>query len=140
MQDAYTLLPIGTVVKEADAAAIVIDPEYRAGLLGIEQFSHLVILYWFHENDRPADRAVLQVHPRADTRNPLTGVFATRSPKRPNLIAMTVVELLEVKNGRLHIDAIDARHDTPVIDIKPFICEDEWQTAHFRMPSWVKKS
>ena len=81
------------------------------GLEGIEAGQEIVILTWLHE----ADRGVLKVHPRDDLRNPLTGVFATRSPDRPNPIGLHRVTVLEIVNGRwLHVQGLEAIDGTPV--------------------------
>ena len=82
------------------------------------------MLYWFHENDTPEKRRTLKVHPRRNLGNPLTGVFATHSPMRPNLIAMTRCRLIAVDGLTLTVDAIDARPGSPVIDIKSFFPPD----------------
>ena len=69
-----------------------------------------------------ADRDTLKVHPRSDPRNPLTGVFATRSPDRPNPIGLHRARLLSIDNeDRLHVDALEAIDGTPIIDIKPVL-------------------
>jgi tRNA-Thr(GGU) m(6)t(6)A37 methyltransferase TsaA len=77
------------------------------------------VLYWFDRNDSPEKRTILQVHPRGDPERPLRGVFATRSPFRPNLIAISEVRVLAVRDNIIEIDAIDAFADTPVLDLKP---------------------
>lgn len=121
MAENYTMQPVGTVVKSSGKASIAILPPFRDALLGMEGFSHLIVLYWFDRNDTPEKRATLRVHPRADKNNPLTGVFATRSPRRPNLIGLAVCKIKAVEKDRIVIDAIDAFDQTPVIDIKPYI-------------------
>jgi len=83
----FILYPIGFVSKADGRALIVLDRKYQPGLLGLGGPSHVHVFWWFHRNDTPDARAVLQLHPRGNLRNPLTGVFATRSPRRPNLIA-----------------------------------------------------
>ncbi len=116
----YAVSPIGWVRKEAGRTFIEIAPRYQAALLGIDELSSLWVLYWFDRNDTPEKRAVLQVHPRGNPENPLRGVFATRSPLRPNLIALSQVKLLAVRGNRIEIDGIDAYADTPVLDLKPY--------------------
>ena len=92
---------------------------YQPALLGVDQLSSLWVLYWFDRNDTPAERAILQVHPRGDPERPLRGVFATRSPFRPNLIAVSNVKVLSVRDNIIEIDDVDAFADTPVLDLKP---------------------
>ena len=74
-------------------------PELAPALDGLTGFSHVWVFYWFHENDRPEERATLKVHPRRDPANPLTGVFATRAPVRPNLIGFTCGRIVGVKDN-----------------------------------------
>lgn len=115
----YEVRPIGWVRKSNGETRIELDPEYQPGLLGVEDLDAIWVLYWFDRNDTPQQRAVLQVHPRGVPANPLRGVFATRAPLRPNLIALSRCRVLAVKGNVILIDAIDAYPDTPVLDIKP---------------------
>ena len=115
----FTMRPIGHVQNvEGKPVAIKIKKEFAEGLEGLEHCSHVMVLWWFDKNDTPEIRRTLKVHPCGDERNPLTGVFATRSPRRPNLVAVTVCKVLSVKDGVVTIDAIDAFDGTPVIDLK----------------------
>lgn len=136
MSFSYTITPIGWIKKGKEDTYIDIDSGYKDALLGIEGFSHLMVFYWFHENDTAEGRRVLQVHPRANASNPLTGVFATHSPQRPNLIALTVCRLIKVDRNRLFIDKIDARTGSPVIDIKCYIPGGPDKKT-VRVPKWV---
>lgn len=115
----YTMQPIGWVRKSGGKTFIEIDKRYQAALLGVDRLKSLQVLWWFDRNDTPEKRAVLQVHPRGDPDNPLRGVFATRSPYRPNLIALTEVDVIAVRDNVIEIDGIDAFADTPVLDLKP---------------------
>uniref|UniRef100_UPI003594154D tRNA (N6-threonylcarbamoyladenosine(37)-N6)-methyltransferase TrmO n=1 Tax=Desulfococcus sp. TaxID=2025834 RepID=UPI003594154D len=87
----------------------------------LEQYSHVWIIFWFHENDNPTDRAILQVHPCRNPGNPLTGVFAARAPVRPNLIGLSAARLLGVEGRKIILAGLDAREGTPVLDIKPYL-------------------
>lgn len=113
--------PIGTVEKDGSKTILNIMPEYHAALLGLEGFSHLIVFYWFDKNDNPQKRAVLQVHPRRNPANPLTGVFATRSPARPNLIGINACKILSIEGDKIIVDSTDAFPGTPIVDIKPYI-------------------
>ncbi|MGB5832195.1 MAG: tRNA (N6-threonylcarbamoyladenosine(37)-N6)-methyltransferase TrmO [Thiohalocapsa sp.] len=115
----YRVEPIGWVRKGDGRTTIELYEEYQPALLGVVALDAIWVLYWFDRNDTPAQRAILQVHPRADPSNPLRGVFATRAPVRPNLIAMTRCRVLSVQGNIIEIDGIDAFADTPVLDIKP---------------------
>ena len=118
MEEAFAVYPIGTVQKEEGRTYIVLKEQYEPGLMRLDQFSHVTVLYWFHLNDTPEKRAVLQVHPQGKQSNPMRGVFATHSPARPNLIAISRCKILSVKDNVIEIDNIDAFDDTPVIDLK----------------------
>jgi tRNA-Thr(GGU) m(6)t(6)A37 methyltransferase TsaA len=115
----FTVSPIGWIRKSGGKTFIVIDKRYQPALLGVDALKSLWVFYWFDRNDSPEKRAILQVHPRGDSSRPLRGVFATRSPFRPNLIAQTEVGVLAVRDNIIEIDGIDAYADTPVLDLKP---------------------
>lgn len=134
----FTISSIGWVRKTDTTTTIVLDKKYEPGLLGLDGFSHVYVFWWFDRNDTPNKRKTLQVHPRGDKRNPLTGVFATRSPRRPNLIAMTLCKIVSVKDNVVQVEKIDAFADTPVVDLKPYLPGyDTTDDAH--SPDWVTK-
>jgi L-fuculose-phosphate aldolase len=127
-RDSYsiTLSAIGFVENEFDEPApadamreaeslIVLDPAFVAGLGGLEAGQQLLVLFVFH---RAQGSALLQ-HPRGDTSRRRRGVFALRSPRRPNPIGATVVELVAIEADRLRVRGLDAFNGTPVMDIKP---------------------
>lgn len=128
MSGAYPLHPIGfirsTLRKLEDAprqgsegapdAWLEIDSAFARALLGIAAGDELVVITWLHR----ADRAVLETHPRNDAQNPLTGVFATRSPDRPNPLGLHRVTVREISGTRLRIGPIEAIDGTPVVDVK----------------------
>lgn len=134
MSQSFHLKPVGIIRKSDDKIRIEIFDEYRGALMGIDGFSHIYVLYWFHENDTPEKRRTLQVHPRGDQNNPLTGIFATHSPLRPNLIAMTLCEIKAINGNQIEIKDIDAVDGSPVIDIKCYIPES---VPDVRLPDWV---
>ena len=136
MNDRYYIFPVGIINKENENVRIEIDEAYREALLGLDDFSHITVLYWFHENDTPEKRNTLQVHPRKNQQNPLRGVFATHSPLRPNLIALSVCKILSIKDTTIFIEKIDALDGTPVIDIKCFIPSSDLG-SDIRLPDWV---
>ena len=125
------LRPIGTISSNlkslADApmqgfegapdAWLEVDPSLAAALDGIEVGDELIVISWFHR----ADRSVLQTRPRSDPRNPMTGVFATRSPDRPNPLGLHPVTVRAVDGNRLRVGPIEAIDGTPVVDIKPVL-------------------
>lgn len=115
----YQVHPIGWVRKSNGATTLEINEEYQDALLGVDQLESIWVLWWFDRNDTSRQRSILQVHPFGDPSNPLKGVFATRAPVRPNLIALTRCNVLSVKGNVIEIDDIDAFDNTPVLDIKP---------------------
>ncbi len=109
------MTPIGKVISvEGDVSEIEVFPEYSEGLHRIELLSELDILFIF---DR-SEGYDLKVHPKGDPAIPLTGLFGTRSPRRPSPIGLTRVKLLERKDNLLKVKGLDAFVDTPVADIK----------------------
>jgi tRNA-Thr(GGU) m(6)t(6)A37 methyltransferase TsaA len=114
----YEVHPIGWVRKTEDRTAIVVDKKYQEALLGVDKLSEILVFWWFDRNDTPEKRSILQVHPRGNKDNPLRGVFATHSPVRPNLIAITRCKIIGVKDNVIEIEEIDAFADTPVLDLK----------------------
>lgn len=127
----YTIEPIGFVRSEltrleaaprqgdegAPDAWLELTPLAAQGLAGIAAGDELVVLTWLHL----ARRDVLQVHPRGDPDRPLTGVFATRSPNRPNPVGLHRVTVLEVAEQKLRAAPLEAVDGTPIVDIKPVL-------------------
>ena len=125
----YTVEPIGVVQSTlsrledapmqgnegAPEAWLIFTPEVIPGLLGIGIGDELIVLTWLHL----AERNTLQVHPRGDLSRPITGVFATRSPDRPNPIGLHRVSVLEVREQKLRVAPLEAIDGTPIVDIKP---------------------
>jgi tRNA-Thr(GGU) m(6)t(6)A37 methyltransferase TsaA len=109
-------VPRGLGAKHEAEGILEIAPGFEAGLKDIEGFSHLYVLWEF---DRAGGFDLLATPP-ADEGRP-HGVFATRSPRRPNPIGLTVVELLRRDGLRLHVRGVDMLDDTPILDIKPYL-------------------
>lgn len=105
----------GTDLKKSE---IIINKEYLDCLDGIEDFSHIIILFWTHKVPNSA-RQIKKVHPAGLKQMPIKGIFATRSPVRPNPICKTTVKLIERKGTTLIVEGLDAIDNTPVVDIKP---------------------
>jgi len=134
-QPHFHLRPIGiirSVIKErvkapkqgsegAPDAWLEVESWASSGLRGVQPGDNLLIITWLHQGRRD----VLEVHPRGDKRNPLTGVFATRSPDRPNPLGLHPVNVREIVGNRLRIEPIEAIDGTPVVDIKPVISQAE---------------
>lgn len=123
---------------QASLAELVIDPSLRGILEGIEDFSHLVVLYWAHEVPSES-RSITRVHPRGRKELPLVGVFATLSPARPNNICVTVVRLVGRDGNVLTVEGLDALEGSPIIDIKPYL-PHLYPTEGVKVASWAQAS
>jgi tRNA-Thr(GGU) m(6)t(6)A37 methyltransferase TsaA len=131
MNGSFELRPIGwirsSILNRADAprqgdeggvdATIRIEPDVLAGMDGIHAGSELIVITWLHQGRRD----VLRTHPRNDPANPMTGVFATRSPDRPNPIGLHRVTVRERNDDGIVVGPMEALDGTPVIDIKPVL-------------------
>lgn len=125
-----TLRPIGRVVRgrkrdarddcwQEGVAEIEIDAQWAEALDGIEGFSHIWVLWWLDLAGGPPDSP--RVRPEGKDEMPLVGFFATRSPRRPNPVALTAVHLQDREGRRLRVIGLDAYAGTPVLDIKPYL-------------------
>jgi tRNA-Thr(GGU) m(6)t(6)A37 methyltransferase TsaA len=101
----------------APEALIEVSPAVAAGLAGIAVGDELIVITWLHE----ARRDVLELHPRWDASRPLTGVFATRSPDRPNPLGLHRVTVLALDRTGLKVAPLEAIDGTPVVDLKPVL-------------------
>jgi tRNA-Thr(GGU) m(6)t(6)A37 methyltransferase TsaA len=110
-------MPIQPTAARGIPGTIKMEPEYVDGLKDIEGFSHIVLVYYFHLSEGYS----LKVKPFMDDR--LRGVFATRAPKRPNPIGISVVRLVRVEGRTLQIEDVDVVDGTPLLDIKPYVPE-----------------
>ncbi len=111
---------------------LVMEPDHELLLDGLEGFSHIIVLFWMHLSTGPSPA---KAHPQGRSDIPLTGIFATRAPHRPNSIGFTVVRLLDRQGGTLKVKGLDAVNGTPLIDIKPYLPRDIIPRASF--PEWV---
>lgn len=110
-------MPIQPAGAKGVAGAIEIEPEYCDGLSDLHEFSHIILIYHFHRSSGYS----LRVKPFMD--DELHGVFATRAPKRPNPIGISVVKLVKVEGCNLFIEDVDIVDGTPLLDIKPYVPE-----------------
>lgn len=101
----------------APEAWLVFEPQFGEALRDIQAGSEILVLTWL---DR-ARRDVLSVHPRGDVSRPLTGVFSTRSPDRPNPIGLHRVSVVEVDGTRVRVQQLEALDGTPIVDVKPIL-------------------
>lgn len=114
----------------AQVSELVIDERFDGILEGIEEFSHILVLYWPHLIPEES-RSLLQVHPMGRQDLPLKGIFATCSPARPNPVLVTAVRLLSRVDNVLRVQGFEAVDGSPIIDIKPY-------TTHYYRPDGVK--
>jgi tRNA-Thr(GGU) m(6)t(6)A37 methyltransferase TsaA len=141
------LQPIGFVERlssaERDFTAIskvVLKDSLTDALLGIEEFSHIFIIFWLHEMQIRED--VSWIHPSSSDNQHRVGFLATRAPRRPNPIGLTLVELVKHENNVLWVKGLDALDGTPVIDIKPY---PDWNNGEcqvivdYKIPDWLKQ-
>lgn len=108
-------MPIQPTGALGEVGTIEIFPQYASGLQDLDGFSHIFLLYHFHRSAGPK----LLVTPFMDSQQ--RGVFATRAPRRPNPIGLSVVRLVKVEGSVLHVENVDVLDETPLLDIKPYI-------------------
>ncbi len=118
----YTVRPVATVHRDDDEfpegeCIIEVRPELKPALLRLQPGDRIQVMWWMHRLDEEA-RSILQGHPRGNRRKPKRGVFALRSPMRPNPIGSTVVEVQVVRDNEIVVNGLDAFDGSPVIDIK----------------------
>ena len=127
---------IGVVEGAGELSRVKIFPEFCEGLQRLNIFSHIIVLYWFHLRDNEKERRTLQVVPRRHLGAPRVGVFASRSPSRPNPIGFCVTELTKIEDCVLIVRGLDAFEGSPIIDIKPYLPRaDAVPNAH--VPEWT---
>jgi tRNA-Thr(GGU) m(6)t(6)A37 methyltransferase TsaA len=130
MSNQINLLPIAFVRSKfetntpaeemrLETSQIVVEPEFAAGLLGLEPGTDILVLFHFHRIE--PDEIELQLHPRHNPANPVRGVFATRSQFRPNRLGVTVAHIEAVAGNVITVSGLDAQDGTPVLDLKPFV-------------------
>ena len=137
MRDNISIEPIATIRRSADGNCFVeVEEQFADALDGVEVGSELQVLYWMHGLDEE-DRRIQRVHPRGDRERPKRGVFALRSPMRPNPIGVSNVRVLGVEGTRLNVSGLDGLDGSPVIDLKAARTEpdrkeiiDTWGRMH----------
>ena len=124
------------VVWEEIESQVVIEESFSEALEGMEEFSHIIVLFWLHR--KKEEPPPLKIRPEMREDMPLVGVLATRAPVRPNPIGLTVVELLERQGNTLRVRGLDAYNGTPVLDIKPYLPRGDL-VEKARIAPWVKR-
>ena len=133
----FAIHPIGRVRRAEEGLFIDVFGLYRPGLHLLGDFSHVIVLWWAADNDTPEARSHLSAHPNYEPHLP-TGVFACRSPRRPNPLLVTTCRLLGVDEERGHVQVqnIDALDGTPVIDLKAYFPVSD-RVRDARLPDWL---
>ena len=121
--------------QQKSISELVFDPDFDVALDNVEEFSHITVLYWAHLAPEER-RSIKKVHPMGNKDFPLVGVFATRSPIRPNSILSTTVRLLERNGSVLKVTGLDALDGSPVLDIKPYHNGNQ-DGEEYRIPNWM---
>ena len=121
-------------VKAAISDLVIFDP-WTELIDGIEGFSHILVLYWPHLI-KPERRSLRKVHPMGRKDLPLQGIFATRSPARPNPVLVSTVPLLSREGNVLRVNGLEAVDGSPLIDIKPYV-ESYHSVENPRFPAWL---
>lgn len=116
------LKEIGKIKMEGEEMFLQINKEYVKGLEGLDGFSNIDVLWWFDKCDNNECRGVLEVKKPYKKAPETLGVFSTRSPERPNPIALSITEIthIDYDNGRIYITYIDAMNNSSIVDIKPY--------------------
>jgi len=126
--------PLMRDYKEA-VSDIVIDSSLTEALDNLEDFSHIIVIYWMHQLI-PSGQLPSKIYPMGRQELPVVGLFATRSPNRPNPLGKTTVRLLQRQGNILRVKGLDALDGTPVIDIKPYIPGGD-SVPNAKVPSWI---
>ncbi|MFW9856717.1 MAG: tRNA (N6-threonylcarbamoyladenosine(37)-N6)-methyltransferase TrmO [Candidatus Thorarchaeota archaeon] len=134
----FKVHPVGKIRHTKDQAFLEIFPEYKSGLFRLDMVSHVFVLWWIHGRDTPNARSVLKVIPRVTKQHhdpQEMGIFATRSPNRPNPIGITLVKILRIVDNLVYIDSIDAYDETPILDLKPYLPNGD-RVEEVTLPPW----
>lgn len=133
----FQVHPIGTICTDGEGSYLKIDPDYIPALHALDGFSHINAIWWFSGFDTAETRAVLETEQPYKNAPAVMGIFATRSPIRPNPIALTTVEVLHIDYGQgiVRIAYIDADDNTPLLDIKPYTPSFD-RVESPRVPDW----
>lgn len=136
MKTTFELQAIGKVVRTDDATAIELERKFIPGLLKIEGFSHIQVIWWGHLTDQPEDRERVIVDNLFRKAPEKVGVFSTRTPARPNPVLLSTIKVdkIHARKGIIYTPFIDAEDGTPVLDIKPYFPME--RIKHCTVPEW----
>ncbi len=138
------LKPIGFVknsVKEPrfgsfadEVSEIILDEKFAEALNGIEEYSHVIIVYWMDK----VKKSVITHRPQGNPNVPIVGIFSCRCPQRPNPIGITTVKLIEREGNKIKVKGLDILDGTPIIDIKPYWVQYD-KVENTKIPDWVNE-
>jgi tRNA-Thr(GGU) m(6)t(6)A37 methyltransferase TsaA len=136
-QETYQVTPIGRIRRLEDGVRLEILEPYRAALLRLDHFSHVMVCWWADKHDTEQSRSIMQTEPPY-AEGKVTGVFATRAEYRPDPVAMTTCKVLTVdeQKGVVEVAKVDAFDGTPIIDLKAYfpVCD---RVNDARIPAWL---
>ncbi|MHA2059879.1 MAG: TrmO family methyltransferase domain-containing protein [Candidatus Ranarchaeia archaeon] len=143
MSSQIMMNPIGLIKRKGNQIYLQIHESYRLGLKTITDFSHIWILWWMHKLE--SEQSQLQIVPNfPNVPQDGVGIFLTRSTYRPNRIGLSIGHIMncEIKKGRVEIEGIDADHDSPILDIKPYLPKGDALTSDsnqtITLPKWAE--
>ncbi len=115
---------------------IVFDKKYEKALKGLEDYSHVIVIYWMNEAEGTVR---LEHRPQGNPNVPILGIFATRCQWRPNCIGISTVPLISVDKNIVKVKGLDAIDKTPILDIKPYLPDYDKNKGKVKLPEWTKK-
>ena len=117
-----------------EISEIIVDKKFAEALKGIEDYSHVIIVYWMNR----VKNSVITHRPQGNPNVPIVGIFACRCPQRPNPIAITTVKLIAHEGNKIRVKGLDILDGTPIIDIKPYWPQYD-KVENEKIPGWVNK-
>ncbi|MCG3260024.1 MAG: tRNA (N6-threonylcarbamoyladenosine(37)-N6)-methyltransferase TrmO [Candidatus Heimdallarchaeota archaeon] len=137
-QTNFQIIPIGSVKRKEDGVYLELDKKYAPAIKELNHFSHVQVLWWADKHDNEKSRNIMQITPPYGKNPPVTGVFATRAEYRPNPIGITVakIEKVNVNDGIVKVQNLDAFDGTPIIDLKAYfpVCD---RVKDASIPKWL---
>lgn len=119
-----------------EVTEIVLDKKYEKALKGLNEYSHVIVLYWMNE----AEGIVrLEHQPQGNPDVPVVGIFATRCQWRPNCIGISTVSLISVEKNVVKVKGLDIIDKTPILDIKPYLPDYDKAGGKIKLPEWTEK-
>ncbi len=115
---------------------IIINPQYKRGLDGLQEYSHVIVIYWMNEAE---GNVKLRHRPQGNPKVPELGIFATRCQWRPNCIGITTVPLISVNGNIVKVKGLDIINNTPIIDIKPYLPDYDKAEGNVKVPEWTRE-